>query len=318
MHRLRTGFLLTVGLLCAGVAAAPPRLMPIVAGTPHQALFSVATYGSAGIAVGAGGAILESTDGGKSWKAVTPAPTQLSLLGVAAQQGHSIAVGQVGTILVMDPAGKWNKVDSGTDRRLFAVGVNADGVAVAVGAFGTVIRSADGGRSWASVAPDWGGYAENGEQPHLYDVDVDDKGIITMAGEFGLILRSADAGKSWKTLHKGDASLFAMELPDDRPGYAVGQNGIVLRSTDQGNSWSEVRSGSGAILLGVHSTADGRVLITGMHDMLISRDSGQSFAHVSGKEVNSTWYQGTAGSDGGRVRALLAVGHSGQVVQIAD
>jgi photosystem II stability/assembly factor-like uncharacterized protein len=248
-----TGALAGAGLLlAAGLAQGAAAVTPLVTGTAHQALFSIATHGQVGIAVGAAGAIVESGDGGKSWKAVTPAPTPLSLLGVAVSQGHAIAVGQVGTILVMDSSGKWSKASAGTDNRLFAVSVNSAGEAVVVGGFGTVLHSADGGKTWTAIAPDWNGYAENGEQPHLYDVNIDDRGVITLCGEFGLILRSADAGKTWKTLHKGDASLFAMELKPGGNSYAVGQNGAMLRSTDGGNSWSDVSSGTGAILLGVH------------------------------------------------------------------
>ncbi|HZR35682.1 MAG TPA: hypothetical protein VFA75_09930, partial [Nevskia sp.] len=168
------GLLLVAG---AGLAAAAP-VVPLVSGTAHEALFAVSTFGNAGVAVGAAGAILESGDAGKTWKAVMPAPTPLSLLGVSVRQGHALAVGQMGTVLVMDEAGKWAKADAGTTNRLFGVSVNAGGEAVAVGAFGTVLRSADGGKTWASIAPDWNGYAENGEKPHLYDVDVDDKGVI--------------------------------------------------------------------------------------------------------------------------------------------
>jgi photosystem II stability/assembly factor-like uncharacterized protein len=312
---LCASLLVGAGMLSGGAeAVATSQVVLLVTGTAHQALFAVSTYGNAGIAVGAAGAILESGDAGKTWKAVTPAPTPLSLLGVSGGQGHAIAVGQLGTVLVRDSTGKWVKADAGTTTRLFSVSVNARGEAAAVGAFGTIIRSSDGGKTWTAAAPDWNGYAENGEQPHLYDVDVDDKGVITAVGEFGLILRSADGGKSWKTLHKGDASLFALELSDNGTGYAVGQNGAVLHSSDRGATWNEVKVGTRAILQGVHATAAGKVLITGLHEMLLSRDAGQSWSHLDSADISSTWYQGA----GGGTRALLAVGHSGRIIQIID
>lgn len=318
MKHVRLAGVLLSGLLLSGgggaLASGAAPITPVVSGTMHQALFGIASHGNVGIAVGVAGAIMESSDAGKTWKAVTPAPTPLSLFGVSLQQGHAVAVGQLGTVLVMDDSGKWVKGDSGTTNRLFGVSVNAAGVAVAVGAFGTAIRSADGGHTWTSIAPDWNGYTQNGEQPHLYDVDVDDKGVITMVGEFGFVLHSADDGKTWKTAHKGDASLFALELPADGPGYAVGQNGAVLRSTDHGNSWSDVNAGTGAILLGVHASADGKVVLAGMHDMLLSRDSGQTWTHLASEEINTTWYQGVTGTGA----QVLAVGHSGQIVRIAD
>ncbi len=305
------------GLLLAGsaVSGAQP-ITPLVSGTAHQALFAISAQGDAAIAVGAAGAIVQSSDAGKTWKAVTPAPTPLTLLGVSVQQGHAIAVGQEGTVLVMDAGGKWNKAGSGTDNRLFGVSVNSSGLAVAVGAFGTALKSIDGGMNWASIAPDWNSYNKDGEQPHLYDVTVDESGAITMVGEFGLILRSVDGGKNWQTLHKGDASLFALDLPATGTAYAAGQNGALLRSTDHGANWSDVATGTTAILLGVHASADGKVAVTGMHDMLLSTDDGKTWSHPGGEDINTTWYQGIAAV--GAQQAVLAVGHSGQIIRIAD
>jgi photosystem II stability/assembly factor-like uncharacterized protein len=306
------------GLLLVGsLASAAPSVAPVVSGTAHQALFAVSAHGDAAIAVGAAGAILESGDAGKSWKAVTPAPTPLSLLGVSVQQGHAIAVGQEGTVLVMDDAGKWAKSTSGTDNRLFAVSVNSGGRAVAVGAFGTAIKSEDGGASWASIAPDWTSYTKDGEQPHLYDVNVDEKGVVTMVGEFGLVVRSADGGKTWKTLHQGDASLFALYLPEDGAAYAAGQNGALIRSADHGATWSNVDAGTMAILLGVHAAGD-KVVVTGLHDMLLSNDDGNSWTHLRSEEINTTWYQGVAGAGAGASQTVLAVGHSGEIIRVAD
>ena len=300
---------------CAPLWAAAAGLAPVVTGNAHEALFAVATEGNAAIAVGAGGAIVESGDGGKTWKPDADVPTQLSLLAVVLNKGQAIAVGQQGTVLLQTAPGKWTKVDSGNDSRLFGVALGG-GVAATVGSFGTVLRSADGGKSWTSIAPDWSKYTSNGEQPHIYDVAVDDKGVITVAGEFGFILRTADAGKTWQTLHKGSASLFAIDLRPDGVGYAVGQDGALLRSADHGLTWTTLKSGTSAILLGVHSTADGRVVITGMHDMLLSHDDGKSWQHVSGEEVTTTWYEGVASPGSGQ--PLLAVGHSGEIVQVAN
>jgi photosystem II stability/assembly factor-like uncharacterized protein len=310
------GALLGAGLCCAaGLASGAASFTPVVSGTAHQALFAVATHGDVAIAVGAAGAILESADAGKSWKPVLPAPTPLSLLGVTVADGHALAVGQEGTVLVMDEAGKWTKSTSGTDSRLFAVSVNGNGRAVAVGAFGTIILSDDGGKSWTSIAPDWNAYNKEGEQPHLYDAAVDQAGALTVAGEFGLILHSVDGGKTWQTQHQGDASLFALELQPDGSGYAVGQNGTVLHSANKGKSWDTVDAGTTAILLGVHA-ADGKVVVTGMHDMLQSADGGRTWSHIGGEEVNTSWYQGIAGA--GAAQTLLVVGHSGQIVRVAD
>ncbi|MGH8456810.1 MAG: WD40/YVTN/BNR-like repeat-containing protein [Stenotrophobium sp.] len=311
---------IAAGVLAAGTTfgsgdAAASSIQPVLSGTAHQALFSIALDGKDGLAVGAGGALLQSGDSGKTWSAVTPAPTQLSLMGADIQQGHELAVGQLGLILVRGADGIWTKTDSGTDKRLFSVSVNADGLAAVVGAFGTVLKSQDGGKTWTSIAPDWSkNYAPDGAQPHLYAVEVDDKGTITMAGEFGLILRSTDGGANWQVLHKGDASLFALDIRADGVGYAVGQSGTIARTADHGQTWSTMMVDGRAILLGVSSSADGRTVITGMHDMLVSNDDGRTFRHLINPEVATSWYQGIARS--GPDSPVFAVGHSGQIIRI--
>ncbi len=310
------GLGLVLGLLGSAVLAADPpgALQAVVSGTPHEALFSIAFYGDVGIAVGAGGAVLESADGGKTWKSAPPV-TEVSLLSTSVDQGAALAVGQLGVIVRMDGDGKWQKMDSGTQSRLLSVKVNSHGNAVAVGAFGTVLKSDDGGEHWASIAPaNWTDFAE--QEPHLYIADIDDNGVITIGGEYGLLLRSSDSGAHWQILHKGEASLFSMQLRADGNGYAVGQNGTVLHTADHGASWDEVKVDTGANLLGVCAAADGHVVVTGMHDMLVSSDNGSTWRHEGGEEVLSSWYAGTTSPPTGS--GILAVGHSGQIVRIAD
>src|SRR3546814_19812053 len=67
-----------------------------LSGTVHQALFSISLDGNTGYATGAAGEILQTGDGGESWKTMKPAPTPLALLGVATRGGHTLAAGQKG------------------------------------------------------------------------------------------------------------------------------------------------------------------------------------------------------------------------------
>ena len=296
--------------------AAGTSVVPVVTGTAHQALFAVAFDGDEGIAVGAGGEILASKDGGQSWQGAAKSPTDKALLGVATLGGRAIAVGQSGLVLVRDAQGVWTAATSGTEERLFGVDFNAAGVAAAVGSFGKILRSADGGVNWVSVAPSWTeGFTEQGLEPHLYAVKVAADGAITCVGEFGLILRSSDGGQTWIVLHKGEASLFALDLRGDGVGYAVGQGGTVLRTTDGGATWADVPSGSTANLLGVHSAPDGRVLVTAMRDMLAS-DDGLAWRRIGGGDFGSAWYSGVVTTGSGAAAGALVVGHSGRIVRI--
>jgi photosystem II stability/assembly factor-like uncharacterized protein len=123
------------------------QLAAVHTGIPHDAIYDMTITGANGIAVGAFGQILESKDSGASW-AVVESPTQFGLFGVTIVGEHRLIVGQRGTVLVGKPGGGWEEIKSGSDARLMKVSMNASGVAVAVGEFGTVLRSKDFGKTW--------------------------------------------------------------------------------------------------------------------------------------------------------------------------
>lgn len=315
MKHLVTTAVLGIGLLSTSVlhAEANSSIQTVVNGSAHEALYAVAFDGDKGIAVGLPGAISNTADGGKTWKLVDPAPTDLALLGVSLKGEHALAVGQQGLVLKREGE-TWKKADTGTDSRLFSVSVNSKGHAVAVGAFGTMLSSDDGGASWKSIAPkDWSAYVAEGE-PSIYAASIDEANVITVAGEFGLILRSSNDGGAWASLHKGEASLFAMNLGDNGVGYAVGQEGTVLRSGDGGATWTQIDAGTKAILLGVHTAANQKVIVSGMREMRVSSDDGKTWTGVSGGDVNTAWYQGVGVPTGGT--SVLAVGQSGRILRI--
>jgi len=289
----------------------------IVAGTAHQALFAVAFAGDRGTAVGAAGQILLTEDGGKHWRpSAQSGVTHLSLLGVDVESAGQIAVGQAGTIYVNDGGDHWTQVDGSTKERLFAVNMNSLGLAVAVGAFGTIILSEDRGHTWRSIAPaDIAQYSDEGADPHLYAVALDDRGMLNVAGEFGLILRSSDAGKHWAVAHKGDASLFALDLHAGRPGFAVGQSGTILRTTDDGATWSELKSGSTANLLGVSADPNGHVIVTAMDTVLRSEDGGSTWSSMDWGDFGSAWYAGVQFLGSQPATAIL-VGHAGRILRM--
>lgn len=311
------------GLLSAVAYANTPSAEPtaqsnnpvIQQGTAHQALFSVAFDGDRGVAVGAMGELLESTDGGKNWKATAKGITPLSLLGVGLHGAHRIAVGQQGLILRSEGDAAWSKVESGSDKRLLSVSVNEAGLAASVGSFGAILVSDNGGQNWKPITIDWTRYLEDPVDPHLYDVAVSDSGVITIAGEYGLILRSADRGQTWVSVHRGEASIFDISMRPDGVGYAVGQNGLVMTTTDGGNVWRDLPTGSEAVLLGVWSAADGHVIVAGMRETLESHDGGTTWKRRTDGDFATAWYSALAAPASG---GLVLVGHTGRIVKIAS
>lgn len=303
------------GLAHAAADAEVAGVKTLAQGTPHDALFALALQQQRGLAVGTRGAIVESHDGGASWNAAGEAGDGRALFGVALGGDHQIAVGQQGLIVRRDDDGQWTEVPSGTTQRLLGVAVNGRGEGVAVGAFGTILVTRDAGRSWTPSRVDWTQHVEEAVEPHLYTAYVDDPGVLTIAGEFGLILRSTDHGASWTRLHRGEASVFALELRTDGVGYAVGQDGMVLISHDGGSRWQALQTGSKAVLLGVESSPDGRVLVTGMREALESRDGGDTWKRRTDGDFGQGWYAAVASPSGDGGRQAIAVGYMGRIVR---
>lgn len=156
-------------------------------------LFGISDFGpSYRSAVGAQGTILKSTDLGLTWTAVVSGTTE-DLYDVYAQQSvASIAVGDNGTILRSESASAgeaWTPVNGPVTTRLNAVARDGlNGVIMAVGDGGVIIRSVDDGLSWIELV--------SGTTEDLYDVFPWSGAAWLVAGANGIILRSTDNGGS--------------------------------------------------------------------------------------------------------------------------
>lgn len=151
------------------------------------------------IAVGAGGEIWKSTDGGAaaSW-ATKVSPVATTLRAATQAAGVVVAVGDDGVIIRSDDTGEtWEAQVSGTTDDLFGVSGWGD-VLVAVGDAGRVVRSTDGGVTWVATTID--------TTEVLRAVVAAPSGRWTACGSSGLIAQSLDGGATWTitTVSTGD------------------------------------------------------------------------------------------------------------------
>lgn len=310
-----------VGVLTATLAfaAADVAINPVVVGTPHEAYFAVDFDGATGYVVGAGGAVMKTTDGGVTWVPVKQDKTRLALMDISVEGEHLIATAQLGQILVRRGDGEWKKIETGSPMRLLAVDHNASGKGIVVGQFGTIMVTEDGGASWQPVTPPWDEWSELGFGAQLYDVTLDDSGQITVVGEFGYVLRSHDMGKTWTLAHEGEATLNGMVLePGGSVGYAVGQVGTVLKTTDGGKSWTKLDLGFKEHitdnLLSVDVLDNGDVIVVGIRSMLIGSNNGSTWQKIKAGDIQTTWYVDVAAA--GKGEPPVAVGHTGKIIQV--
>jgi len=113
-----------------------------------------------------------------------------------------------------------------------AAGVDGDTL-VAVGKFGKIVRSEDGGREW-SIVP-------SGVARPLFGVafPTADHGVIVGAG--GTVLVSADRGRTWTPRPIGvDRQLFTVRFVDARRGFIAGEFGTLLATQDAGEHWTRI------------------------------------------------------------------------------
>jgi photosystem II stability/assembly factor-like uncharacterized protein len=118
---------------------------------------------------------------------------------------------------------------------LFAVAVPTADHVVAVGYWGAVYVSDDGGKRWKK--------AETGTQKLLYDVSMADSKVGWCVGQLGLILRTEDGGYTWKpqanSKQAEGANLLSVVALDEKRAWAVGDWGTRIYTTDGGQTWTD-------------------------------------------------------------------------------
>ncbi len=230
--------LLPLALASAPAAPSPPRTL----------LLDAALSSSDLIAVGERGAIVRSTDNGRTWETIS-SPVRATLTGVAfatqAAPRTGWAVGHDAVIIGTTDGGRtWAKSYQGEnlqDSFLDVVVLDARR-AIAVGAYGLVVATADAGKTWArrKISED---------DTHLNRISRGPSGTLYHAGERGTLLRSTDQGGTWTRLTAPyEGSFYGILALDRRSVIAHGLRGHVFHSADDGQSWQAVATPAPTLL----------------------------------------------------------------------
>ncbi len=146
----------------------------------------------------------------------------------------------------------------------------------AVGAFGTIVATTDGGQHWGSLRR----HLENPDEFHLNTLTGDGMGRIFVAGEGGVMYRSVDSGQSWESLEPVyEGSWFGAVYSAQYDALLLfGLRGNIFRSTDFGSNWERVPNDSHITLAGGTSSAQGTIVLAGsVGTVLQSHDGGITF-----------------------------------------
>jgi len=191
-----------------------------------------------GYAAGHDGVVLGTEDGGQTWTLLraTPGAEQPILSFHFDSLEHGIAVGLYGWAIETRDGGRtWTERRIGTgddaDRHLFHVFASSRGTLLIAGEAGTLYRSADGGRTWATIA-----LTNKGSL--WYGTALAD-GTLLVCGMRGHLYRSSDDGNTWREVPSGTTqSLTGIAQMQDGSVVVAGMSGTVLRSTDAGTTFT--------------------------------------------------------------------------------
>ena len=107
----------------------------------------------------------------------------------------------------------------------------------AAGAYGTILKTIDGGSTWITLS--------SGTLKMLYSVYFTDANTGYIVGDVGTILTTTDGGLSWTTCVSGNSNLLtSVWATDANTAYAVGQDGTILKTINGGTNWFELYSGT--------------------------------------------------------------------------
>lgn len=225
-----------------------------------------------GYATGHDGVVLGSRDGGDSWTRLLDGRRVNALVLARMAQRAAAADATEQDRKLLDEARR--NSESGPDKPFLDVFFLDADQGFVVGAYGLVLRTVDGGRSWES----WFDRVENPGLLNLYAIG-STGGALFIAGEAGLLAKLDPRGERFRALPSGSKASFFGLLATSAGMLGYGMRGSAFLSTEGGANWTATATGLSASVVGGAVAADGTVaLVDQGGGIVLSRDGGRSFA----------------------------------------
>ena len=145
----------------------------------------------------------------------------------------------------------------------------------AVGAFGRLVETRDGGRTWTDKSH----RVHTPDGLHLNAITGTSSGEVFIAGEAGAVFRSLDAGASWEQMDVGYYGTFfgVLHDPVNEMLRVFGLGSALYQSRDKGVTWEALESPGPATFAGGTVSADGNTVLVGPGGMVILIDGATDF-----------------------------------------
>ena len=227
-----------------------------------------------GWAVGHGGVILHSRDGGETWVRQADGRVLARVALDAAQERLRSAPNDAAAARQLKSAQLL--ADDGPDKPLLDLHFIDARRGFVVGAYNLFFETTDGGATWISAMD----RLENPKSLHLYAIRVQGAAVY-IVGEQGLMLRSQDAGRSFQPLASPyNGSWFSLVATPDGALVAAGLRGNAYHSPDRGQTWSRIEGAAPVSFVSAVALADGAVLLSNQAGQLLTSRAGAPLSRL--------------------------------------
>lgn len=232
---------------------------------------------------------------------------------VVAAMPFLIIVGLLGAALFIKPKAVGKTIQPPVIERrdrFYGIVVPEKGVIWLAGSGGKVVRSNDGGKTWADQSTP--------TNLHLQDIAAWDGQRSVAVGNQGVVLITGDGGKNWKEVQAPKSSvankLIRVKTYPEGTAWSVGEMGAVLVSRDYGATWTRSSKEEDVGWNDIYFTDARNGWVVGEFGrMLHTKDGGASWQPVKGPVQSSL--NGIAFRDEANG---VAVGMEGIVLTTAD
>ncbi|MBL7875554.1 MAG: DUF1573 domain-containing protein [Cyclobacteriaceae bacterium] len=298
---------LTIWIMCC--AALPKTfaqswsLMPEINNSPVYGIGAVPSpdeFSTPIYAVGSGGLIKKSIDGGQTWTSQSSGTTSTLRDVYFLDKFAGWAVGDGGvTLRTANEGVSWSSTLIPGAPTLHAITRRSFNDPLwAVGANGGIYKSTNEGVTWVAQTTN--------TTQDFHGVVAINSSLIIAVGTGGAICRSTNGGTTWTTTIVGaNINLNAVHGHSTGSLIAVGSSGVIYRSYDSGQSWTAQFSGTSNSLFDVHSSVSG-VYACGVQGTIVKTTNGQDWiANPTGStdqlnaiavRGNTMWIAGSKGN----------------------
>ena len=267
------------------------------ASVPTSVLLTSVDFSDAqhGWATGHHGVIIKSTDGGDSWQRVLDGfklleleasfyQRQITELEAAIEQADDADVGDLEWDLDTAKFQLENvqqaQQESGPSKPFLDIVALSNDIAIAIGAYGTLVKTTDGGANWDLLNDK----LDNPNGFHLNAISQNGDHLF-IAGEAGTAYSSRDRGETWQAVPPPyPGSFFGAHFDNQGRLWTYGLRGNIFYSDDLGASYIKVESAANANLSAGLTDGNGHQWLVGNSGTLVQIDtelSAKEYSHPS-------------------------------------